>query len=358
MNPAHVYLKRVPINGSAASWNEATRAVLEASEVLSFVRKRDLIAVKLHVGEPGVKTFLPPDVAGGVVTCLRSRGARPFLTDSAVLYAGPRANGAEHTEVAIRHGFTLERTGAVFLPADGLEGNLERIVPIQGNHFQEVGIATSLADADGVVILSHATGHLAAGYGGTLKNLGMGCSSRKGKLLQHSDTKPRIRRGKCEACGACMESCPEDAIEQDDEGIAVIDDGRCIGCGECIAHCRSDAVGFNWDSASTKLQEKMVEHALGVIRATKQRIGYVIGLVNLTKDCDCISSGSPVVARDIGFAASSDPVALDQAAMDLVRSVEKQSLGDLSYPSIDSTVQLVYAEELGLGTRKYELIEV
>lgn len=353
-----VFLKRTPHGSSATAWNEAARVALDASGTLEFVRKRDLIAVKLHVGEPGLKTFLPPEVAGGVVACLRNRGARPFLTDSAVLYASPRANGAEHTEVANRHGFTLERTGAVFLPADGLEGNLERIVPIEGIHFREVGIATSLADADGVVVLSHATGHLASGYGGTLKNLGMGGASRKGKLLQHSDTKPRIRRAKCEACGDCMEACPEDAISQDDEGIAVIDDATCIGCGECIAHCRSDAVGFNWDSASATMQEKMVEHGLGVIRATKQRITYVLGLVSLTKDCDCLSAGSPVVAEDIGFAASSDPVALDQAALDLVQSTKHKSLAELSYPKLDATVQLAYAERLGLGSRKYDLVEV
>lgn len=358
MSHAKVFLRRVPPKASPSLWNEATDAVLEASHTLAFVRKRDLIAVKLHVGEPGVSTFLPPEVAAAVVTCLRQRGARPFLTDTSVLYSGPRSNGAEHTEVACRHGFTLDRTGAVFLPADGLEGNLERIVPIEGTHFREVGIATTLLDADGIVILSHATGHLAAGYGGTLKNLGMGCSSRKGKLLQHSDTKPHIRRRKCEACGACVASCPEDAIDQDDEGIAAIDDDRCIGCGECIAQCRSDAVGFHWDSAPLTMQEKMVEHALGVIRGSQQRISYVLGIVNLTRDCDCIHPGSPVVAQDIGFAASSDPVALDQAALDLVRSVEKRSLDALSYPSIDGTAQLSHAEKLGLGTRAYELVEV
>lgn len=354
MHPATVYLKRVD---DPAQWNGATRAVLEASGTLDFVRKRDLVAVKLHVGEPGVRTMLPPEVAAGVVGCLRDRRARPFLTDSAVLYASPRNNGAEHTEVAIRHGFTLERTGAAFLPADGLEGNLERIVPIEGRHFRQVGIATTIVDADGVVVLSHATGHLAAGFGGTLKNLGMGCSSRKGKLLQHSDTKPRIRKRKCEACGACIDSCPEDAIDQDADGTAVIDDGRCIGCGECIAHCRSDAVGFNWDSASRMMQEKMVEHALGVINANRDRIAYVLGIVNLTQDCDCLHAGSPIVARDIGFAASADPVALDQAALDLVAHAEHQRLDQLAYPSIDGTVQLAYAEELGLGTRRYQLVE-
>ena len=358
MNIAKVHLRRVPCHASPSDWNEATRTVVEASGVLEFVRKRDLIAIKLHVGEPGIKTALPPDVAAAVATCLRSRGARPFFTDTSVLYSGPRCNGAEHAEVAQNRGFTMAQAGAVFVPADGLKGNLERVVPIEGIHYREVGIATTFADADGVVVLSHSTGHLATGLGGTLKNLGMGCASRKGKLQQHSDTKPLIRRNKCTNCGLCVETCPEDAMVLDDDGVAVIDEARCIGCGECIAQCSSDAVGFNWDTASRKLQEKMVEHALGVIRGAKGRLCYVLGVVNLTKDCDCLSANSPIVAKDVGFAASLDPVALDQASMDLVQAVEKTTLDKLAYTSLDGSVQLAYAEKLGLGTRKYELVEV
>ena len=356
MQRSQVYLRRVG-HAAPSGWSDAARGVLEASGCLSFIRKRDLVAVKLHVGEPGLKTFLPPEVAAAAVVAIRQRGGRPFLTDTAVLYAGPRSNGAEHAEVAARHGFTLERAGAVFLPADGLEGNWERLVGIEGRHFQQVGIAAGIADADGVVLVTHATGHLAAGFGATLKNLGMGCSSRKGKLLQHSDTKPLIRRKKCEACGACVEACPEGALEQDVDGIAVLDEVRCIGCGECIPQCRSDAVGFRWDTASAKMQEKMVEHALGVMRAVKGRIAYLTGLVSLTKDCDCLAPGSEVVARDIGFAASVDPVALDQAVLDLVERAEGRRLDALSYPSQDGTVQLSYGEELGLGTRSYDLVE-
>ncbi len=357
MNPT-VYLRRVTPGQTPEQWGDAARVVVMAAGLLNFVKRNDLMAIKLHVGEPGLKTFLPPQVARHVVSLAKERGARPFLTDTSVLYSGPRSNGVGHTEVAMRHGFTLEGAGAPFLPADGLEGNLERSIAIEGVHFKNVGIAVSIADADGLITVSHATGHLASGIGATLKNLGMGCASRKGKLLQHSDTKPFVRKAKCINCAACEDACPEDAISHDDDGKASIEDGKCIGCGECIAQCRSGAIGFNWDSASSMLQEKMVEHALGVIGSKKGKIGYLLGIVNLTKDCDCLGQGSPIVARDIGFAASMDPVALDQAAMDLVSQAEGKRLDELSYPELDGTVQLAYAQNLGLGSRRYDLVEV
>ena len=352
-----VFLRRV-VHGATDSWADAANAVLSASGTLAFVKKNDLVAVKLHVGEPGLKTFLPPEIAAQAVALVRSRGGRPFLTDSAVLYASPRSTGAGHAEVAWRHGFTMERTGAPFLPADGLEGNLERTIEISGKHFRQVGIASCIADADCAVIVTHATGHLASGFGATLKNLGMGCASRKGKLLQHSDTKPKVRQRKCTACGACLDSCPENAIATLPDGTAQINDATCIGCGECIANCRSDAVGFSWDTASSKMQEKMAEHALGTVRSLAGKVACLTGIVNVTRDCDCMASRSEVVARDIGFAVSTDPVALDQAVLDLVERQEGKRLDQLSYPSLDGTIQLAYAETIGLGSRRYELVEV
>jgi len=354
---SEVFLRRVTEGAAPADWAAAARAVLEAAGI-SFISRGDLVAVKLHVGEPGLHTYLPPGVAEAIVGAITDRGGRPFLTDTSVLYTGPRSNGAEHAAVAQRHGFTVEQTGAAFVPADGLDGRHEVKVPIRGKHFREVGVAHAIADADGMVVLSHATGHLATGFGATLKNVGMGCASRKGKLLQHSDTKPKIRRTKCTSCGSCVASCPEDAIALDRDGVAVIDYDRCIGCGECIASCRVDAVGFNWDSASSALQEKMVEHVAGVVAALHGHITYVVGIVNLTRECDCMSSGSDLVARDIGFAASTDPVALDQAVQDLVRANEGAALDALSFPKLSGDVQLAHAEWMGLGTRAYQLREL
>lgn len=355
--PSRVHLFRVP-DSRRKCWPTAVEKLFDAARPLSFVQRKDLAAIKVHVGEPPLRTMLPPEVAGVVAARLRAAGARPFFTDTAVLYTGPRSSGPEHAEVAARHGFTLERAGAVFVPADGIEGNLEVSVEIPGRHFSKVGVAEAMAHARCAVVVSHATGHLATGYGATLKNLGMGCASRKGKLAQHSDTHPFVKTSQCTACGECIDHCPSGALSPGEGARAVLDDAACIGCGECIAQCSSDAIGFRWDSSSRGLQEKMVEHALGVVQALAHRIVYVLGLVDITRDCDCLGKGSDRVAKDIGFALSSDPVALDQAAMDLVVSASGKRIDQLSYPEHDGTIQLAYAEQLGLGSRAYEFVEV
>mgnify|MGYP001317797896 CR=1 FL=1 len=358
MTPSsQVFLRRVP-DGRPAEWPDAVAALLDRADCLGFAGANDRIAIKVHVGEVGLTTALPPEVAGTVARRLRARGAQPFFTDTAVLYAGRRSHGPGHTELAAEHGFTLERAGAVFVPADGLVGNLEVEVPIAGRHFATVGIAEAIAHSNGAVIVSHATGHMVTGMGGTLKNLGMGCSARKGKLLQHSGTKPFVKEGACVACGACVEHCPTGALSLDPGGLARLDETVCTGCGECLAHCRSDAIGFRWDAAPAVLQEKMVEHALGVARVLKSRFVCLLGIVNLTQHCDCWAEGSPRVAADVGFALSTDPVALDQAALDLVERAAGRRLDQLAFPDREGLTQLACAESLGLGRRDYELVEV
>jgi len=358
MSDPKVFLSRVPDDQPAVWAKTVQRLVSETPDALKFVRKNDLIAVKVHVGEPPLKTFLPPEIAGVVAARVRSMGARPFFTDTAVLYSGPRSSGVGHAEVATKHGFTMERAGAAFVPADGIEGNLEVQVDIEGRHYSKVGIAEAIASSNGLVVVSHATGHMVTGLGATLKNLGMGCSSRKGKLLQHSDTKPYVSDGKCLACGACIENCPNDALSAGEGARAKMDEGKCSGCGECIAQCRNDAIGFRWDTSSEFLQQKMVEHALGVMRAVKGRFTCLVGIVNLTKHCDCWGQGSEKVAPDIGFALSCDPVALDQAVMDLVAASQGKRIDQIAWPKLDGTIQLSYAERLGLGKTKYELVEL
>ncbi len=353
---SRVFLIRVP-DSRPTTWPGAVGKLIDSADLLAFVRKNDRVAIKLHVGESGLRTALPATAAAEVARRLRSKGAQPFFTDTSVLYSGRRNNGPGHAEVAAEHGFTLERSGACFIPADGMAGNLAIDVDVPGHHFSKVGIAEAIAQSNGVVSLSHATGHMLSGFGATLKNLGMGCAARKGKLLQHSDTKPFVKQSECASCGACVVHCPTGAIKLDEHARARIDEAICTGCGECIAHCREGGIRFRWDTGSAAMQEKMVEFALGTLRVLDGRACHILGIVNLTQHCDCWAEGSEKVAPDVGFAASTDPVALDQAMCDLVAQAAHRPLDALAWPQLDGTVQLAYAERLGLGSRRYTLTE-
>lgn len=357
MMPGAVFLRRV-VDGRPDLWPQAVDRLLDEADLGAFAGRNDRVAIKVHVGESGLRTALPPEVAGAVARRLRARGALPFFTDTSVLYPGRRSSGIGHCEVAAEHGFTLERAGAVFLPADGMAGNLEVSVAIEGKHFSRIGVAEAVANASCVAVVSHATGHLLSGFGAAIKNVGMGCASRKGKLLQHSDTKPHVQLKKCTACGVCMEHCPAQAISPREDGRARIDGGACTGCGECIARCRYGAMGFRWDSASETMQEKMAEHALGVVRALKGKLLYIQGLVDMTMHCDCLGEGSRRVASDIGFLLSSDPVAVDQATLDLVRKSEGGPLDRIAWPELNGLVQIEHGVRIGLGSSEYRLVEV
>jgi uncharacterized Fe-S center protein len=345
--------------GRAAATGETERAVAalwEAAGLARIFSRGDLAAVKLHVGEPGRKTYLSPDVAAACVRRVAATGARPFLTDTAVLYHSRRDNGPGHVEVAEEHGFGLAAMGAPFLPADGLIGADQVELEVGGKHFEKVAIATGIVQARSVLVLTHATGHLGTGLGGALKNLGMGCSSKKAKLAQHYGHVPRIDADRCIACGECEAECPSGAIAVDE--AAVIDAATCIGCGECIAVCREGAVEFDWSIMGDELGERIVEHAAGLARAKPGRIGYVTVAQEITKDCDCLSRVEAPLLADIGILAGHDPVALDQAVLDLVAARAGRSLESMSYPDRDGASQIRYAESLGLGTRDYELVTV
>jgi len=316
----------------------------------------DLTAIKVHVGEPGCKTFIGPERVLAVVRCVQATGARPFLTDTAVLYRSPRDNGVTHAEVARAHGFGHEAMGVPFIPGDGLNGSDEIEVEVGGRHFDRVTIASAIMHASSLVVVSHATGHLGTGLGGALKNLGMGCSSRKAKLRQHHGQHPTIRGEQCTACGTCAEWCPSDAITVHE--TAEIDAALCIGCGECIAVCRDGAVRFGWGIMGRELQERIVEHAAAVVRAKRGRMVHVTVAERITKDCDCLSKDQRPLLEDIGILASLDPVALDQAVLELVRERAGRTLESMSYPQHDAAIQLRYAEELGLGQRDFSLVRV
>jgi hypothetical protein len=328
--------------------------------------KTDLVAVKIHAGEHGNTRYLRPGQIASVVSALGLPANRTFLTDTTVLYRGRRLTAPDYLLLAAEHGFGPPATPP-FVVADGLRGIDEILVKLPSCcENPSARIAKVICETDAMVVVSHFKGHLLAGFGGALKNLGMGCASRGGKLFQHSSVKPGVRKAKCTACGACAAHCPEGAISVSES--AEILGARCVGCGECISRCPTGAISVDWNQDQGIFARRMAEYALAAFTATRT-LACVNFVIDVVPDCDCLpDSGAPMI-DDIGVLASNDPVALDQACFDLVTSAKASASTRFpesgagadkfraAHPTIDATAQLAAAQSLGLGSRDYELIE-
>jgi uncharacterized Fe-S center protein len=351
-----VFFTRVDDGEDPSSVAKKLKKLFDASGAGERMHKGELIGIKTHFGERGNTTHLHPQIVKAAVDRVRTLGARPFLVETSTLYRGRRSNAVDHIELACEHGFGFDRVGAPVIMADGLLGDSEVAVTVEARHLKEVKIASEIAKIQGLVVLSHFKGHMAAGFGGAIKNIGMGLASRRGKLAQHSVMSPRINREACTACGACIKWCPEDAVSLVD-GKAQIDSARCIGCGECLAVCRDGAVMFDWGRESRVLQEMMAEYVLGVTTLLEGRLFYFNFLLDITKDCDCMNGG-PKVSKDIGIVASADIVAVEKASCDLFHQENKKPIQELTYPRINPLLQVEHAAQLGLGDMEYELVRL
>ncbi len=348
----------VPADGGepAESLSGKAKAAYLATGFNEGLVEGDFTALKIHFGEAGNTGHIKPAWLAGLVWEIRQKTRHAFLTDSNTLYVGHRSNSIDHLRLAWSHGFTPEGTGLPVIIADGLIGRDKHEPRSAQSRTGSSKIASAILDADAFVGLTHVTGHVQTGLGAAIKNVGMGCASRAGKLDQHSVTHPRVSAKQCRNCSLCMDFCPEAAIVQA-EGHVVIDPARCIGCGECLVACKHGAIKMKWDEDSLRLQEKMAEYALRVIAHFKGRAVFVSFLIQVTKDCDCMAKNQKPIAPDIGILASRDPVAIDQATADLL-----SERGDGRDPlragyDIDWSGQLAHGEKIGLGTRKYELIK-
>jgi len=330
-------------------------AALKDRDLFSFIQARDLTAFKTHFGEENSQGYVRPLHFRMMGELARQRQALPFLTETSTLYSGMRNQAVGHIELAQRHGFGFENTGLPLIMADGLTGDEELEVAIPGRIYQKVKIASLIVKAQALVMVSHFTGHLGSGFGAALKNMGMGCASRRGKLEQHSTAKPAVKKKQCTACGACLPWCPAQAITMQ-EAAARIDKALCIGCGECLTVCRFDAIGYNWSATYEQLQRKIVEHAWGVALAKKGKALYINFLTRISKDCDCMG-GYRKIIPDIGVLIAYDPVALDAASLDLVEARAGRPLTALAY-DIPHRVQIDYAAEIGFGSPDYRLEEI
>ncbi|MGZ3514231.1 MAG: DUF362 domain-containing protein [Thermodesulfobacteriota bacterium] len=353
--------------------------LLDRANLGGKIREKDLVAVKLHFGEKGNTAYVRPIFLRRVVDRIRQYRGKPFLTDTNTLYTGSRSEAVSHLITAFENGFTESVVNAPIVIADGLRGNSAVKVRIDKPIFKIVSIAREICMTDALVVVTHFKGHELSGFGGALKNLGMGCSSREGKLSQHSNISPKVKGKVCKGCETCLTWCAQEAISmlplksgvETKQGIASIDPKKCVGCGECILSCPSGAIQIQWNENIPIFQKKMVEHACGAIQKKKGKVLYINFLTQISPACDCYGYSDTPIVRDIGILSSEDPVAIDQASVDLVNKEEGNRSSKLSknwepegdkfraiYPEVDWNIQLAYAEEIGMGTRDYELIKI
>ena len=327
------------------------------------------VAIKMHFGEPGNLAFLRPNWAKTVADFVKERGGKPFLTDCNTLYVGGRKNGLDHLDTAMLNGFNPVTTGCQVIIADGIKGNDEVEVPVEGGEYvKNAKIGRAVMDADVFISLTHFKGHESAGFGGTLKNIGLGCGSRAGNMEQHNAGKPHVVQKHCVGCKMCTKICAHNAISVQDRKAA-IDHSKCVGCGRCIAVCARNAITVNFDESHTNLSRKISEYAKAVVDG---RPCFHISLViDVSPNCDCHAENDAAIVPNVGMFASFDPVALDMACVDAVNTqpILRGSAADIGdchdqdhfhciHPDTDWMSCLEHAEKLGLGTREYELIKI
>ena len=391
--PAKVYFTNLRTHGRESQLDKLKRLIKRAGiGQIDFTNK--FVAIKIHFGEPGNLSFLRPNYARAVADVVKELGGKPFLTDCNTLYVGGRKNALDHIDSAYQNGFTPYATGCQVIIADGLKGTDEVEVPVRnGEYVKNAKIGHALMDADIVISLTHFKGHEQAGFGGCMKNLGMGGGSRAGKMEQHAAGKPSVNQGKCISCHACERICAHDAVRFDGTrervlpsgkvktiNVASIDHDRCVGCGRCIGVCNEDAISPDYDQAVEVLNCKIAEYTQAIVQ---DRPSFHISLaIDISPNCDCHAENDTPIVNDIGMFASFDPVAIDKACIDavlaepalpdteLTESLAKhEEAGDLdeghahdhfyvTHPDTDWPSMIEHAEKIGLGTSAYELIEV
>ena len=355
--PSQVYFIPVDNGDNIQIISRKLQKLLEASRLLDFIRKDYQVAVKMHFGEEGNTGFVKPEYLRIVCDRITDKGATSFVADTNTLYKGRRTNSSDHLAIASEHGFTPQAIAArVVIPDDNKAENTIDI-PINQRYIQTAKLVRLFVDADAIVGVNHFKGHIMTGFGGALKNLGMGCATRVGKLQQHSDISPVVYEQKCTGCAECEKACPVNAIRLENHK-SVINGLQCIGCATCIAVCPFAAIDVAWESGGSTMPEKMIEYALAVMKEKKERVGFLNFCVKITKECDCLAKDDPRVAPDIGILASADPVSIDKASFDLVNQACGRDIFKELHPQRDGNQQLKYAQELGLGSVDYELREV
>jgi hypothetical protein len=327
--------------------------LLSNIESLSHYKKGEFIPVKFTVGDSRCIYNLRPELIKIIIDWIKKKKAKPFLFDTNVIYSGERQNAIDHLNLIQNKGFGISKIGAPYIIADGLLGQDGKEYEIESSLIKRIKIPTFIGMLDNLLVLSHITGHILTGYAGALKNVAMGMACRSTKQTEHSSLKPHIIKDKCTACTYCIKVCPKEAIILRGNKV-IINQKLCIGCGECICACRFNAIFINWDEEDDIFAKRMVEVAKFILSKFKNKL-FINFAFDITKECDCISTKSEeIVAEDIGILASCDILSVDKATMDLI---DKNSphFRRLRPPSV-FTKMFEYAEEIGLGSLKYNLI--
>lgn len=325
-------------------------------------------AIKIHFGEPGNLAFLRPNYSKVIADLVKAQGGRVFLTDCNTLYVGGRKNALDHLDSAYENGYNPFTTGCHILIGDGLKGTDEVLIPVNGEYVKEAKIGRAVMDADVFISLNHFKGHESTGFGGAMKNIGMGCGSRGGKMEMHNATNPFVLTDLCIGCGACRRNCAHDAIAIRGKR-ASIDPKKCVGCGRCIGACPMDAVANSSDESNDILNKKIAEYTLAVL---KGRSHFHISLVvDVSPNCDCHSENDVAIVPNVGMFASFDPVALDMACADAVNRqpvIAESILAEQehchhdhftdTHPDTNWRVCLEHAQKLGIGSMEYELVTI
>lgn len=376
MNKAQVYFTNFKTSDHENLIQKLNRLIVKAGiKTIDFQDK--YAAIKIHFGEYGNLAFLRPNYAKVVADVVKEMGGKPFLTDCNTLYVGSRKNAVDHIETAYLNGFNPYATGCHIIIGDGLKGTDEELVPINGEYVKEAKIGQAVMDADIFISLTHFKGHEATGFGGAMKNIGMGCGSRAGKMEMHSNGKPEVEQSMCIGCGACIKICAHDAPVIENRK-AKIDLSKCVGCGRCIGACPKDAVHPTQDNSNDVLNYKIAEYTKAVCQ---NRPCFHISLIcDVSPNCDCHSENDVPIIPNVGMLASFDPVALDVACADLcnkqpmlengsvlhencqhhdhTHGSSKEDYFHMTHPDTNWKSCVEHAVKIGLGTDQYDLIEI
>jgi len=343
--------------------------LMDAGGIESIDMNKKFVAIKTHFGELGNLAYLRPNYSKVIADRVSGMNGIPFLTDCSTLYVGKRKNAAEHLNTANANGFNTVSTGCQIIIGDGLKGTNDVEIPINGDYIKTAKMGREIYDADVLITLNHFKCHELTGFGGALKNIGMGCASKRGKMELHSAGKPKVDEEKCRSCRKCLEACAHSAITIKEK--ASISHRACVGCGRCIGMCPFDAIGVEMDEATDILCCKVVEYAAAMLEGRPSFHMSVIA--DVSPFCDCHKENDLPIIPNVGMLASFDPVALDRACVDLAQGqpmiagsrlhtnsngVKPDDIFKCVHPSTQWQATFRHAAKMGLGSSEYELIEI